>query len=95
MSLRAKITLYVISLHLVLVVAAAFVLREQPMLLFVAEAVFGVSVLVSVRLVRALFVPLDLMQTGAELIATEASPYARQQSLAPCAWKLAARAAPA
>jgi len=39
------------------------------MLLFVMELLFVLSVSISIRLVRALFVPLELIQTGAELIA--------------------------
>lgn len=69
MKLRAKITLYVIALHAVLAGAATFILVERPMLLFAVEAVFVVSVIISIRLVGALFVPIDLLQTGAELIA--------------------------
>src|SRR5687768_3751450 len=68
MKLRAKITLYLIALHAVLAAAATFILIERPMLLFAVEAAFIVSVMISIRLVRALFVPLDLIQTGAELI---------------------------
>jgi two-component system, NtrC family, nitrogen regulation sensor histidine kinase NtrY len=66
--LRAKITLYLIALHAVLAGAATFILIERPMLLFAVEAAFFISVILSFRLVRALFVPLDLIQTGAELI---------------------------
>lgn len=69
MKLRAKITLYLIALHAVLTGAATFILIERPMLLFAVEGAFVLSVLISIRLVRALFVPLDLIQTGAELIA--------------------------
>ena len=69
MRLRAKITLYLIALHAVLAGASTFILIERPMLLFAVEAAFAVSVLVSIRLVKALFVPLDLIETGAELIA--------------------------
>jgi two-component system, NtrC family, nitrogen regulation sensor histidine kinase NtrY len=68
MRLRAKIILYVIALHLVLGGAAVFILMEQPLLLFAVELVFVVSIAISVRLIRGLFVPLDLIQTGAELI---------------------------
>jgi two-component system, NtrC family, nitrogen regulation sensor histidine kinase NtrY len=68
MKLRAKITLYLIALHAVLAGAATFILIERPMLLFAVEAAFIVSVMISIRLVAALFVPLDLIQTGAELI---------------------------
>jgi two-component system, NtrC family, nitrogen regulation sensor histidine kinase NtrY len=69
MTLRSRILVYLVSLHLVLAAAAVFVLLEKPILLFVVEGLFVLSVLISIRLVRALFVPLDLIQTGAELIA--------------------------
>src|SRR5260221_13409396 len=38
-------------------------------LLFAVEACFVISIIVSVRLAQALFVPLELIRTGAELIA--------------------------
>jgi signal transduction histidine kinase len=69
MRLRAKITLYLIALHAMLAGASTFILIERPGLLFAVEAVFVLSVIVSIRLVKALFVPLDLIETGAELIA--------------------------
>lgn len=69
MSLRAKIVAYFITLHLVTAVAAVIVLIERPVLLFAVEALFILSILISYRLVRALFVPLDLLRTGAELMA--------------------------
>ncbi|HEV8433565.1 MAG TPA: ATP-binding protein [Thermoanaerobaculia bacterium] len=69
MSLRNKILLYFVILHVVLAAAAVFVLMENELMLFVVEAIFVVSILVSYRLVRALFIPLDLIATGAELIA--------------------------
>lgn len=69
MTLRSKILLYFVVLHLILAAAAVFVFLENPYLLFVVEALFVVSILVSYRLVHALFVPLDLIATGAELIA--------------------------
>src|SRR5688572_24860036 len=69
MKLRAKIILYIVVLHVVLASAAVFILIERPMLLFAVEALFALSVVISIRLVRALFVPLELIQTGAELIA--------------------------
>jgi two-component system nitrogen regulation sensor histidine kinase NtrY len=69
MSLRARIIAYIAGMHLILGVAAALVFAEKPMLLFVVEAVFAISVAISVWLIRALFVPLELIQTGAELIA--------------------------
>jgi signal transduction histidine kinase len=69
MTLRAKILAYIIGLHVVLGAAAVFFLLEEPMMLFAVEALFVISIAISFRLVRALFVPLDLIQTGAELIA--------------------------
>jgi signal transduction histidine kinase len=69
MTLRGKILIYIIALHAVLAGAAFAFLLEQTPLLFVVEALFLLSVLISIRLVRVLFVPLDLIQTGAELIA--------------------------
>ena len=69
MRLRAKIIVYVIALHAILAAASAFILLERPLLLFAVEAVFVFSIAISVKLIRGLFVPLDLIQTGAELIA--------------------------
>jgi two-component system nitrogen regulation sensor histidine kinase NtrY len=69
MRLRAKINLYLIALHAVLAGASTFILIERPMLLFAVEAAFVLSVIISLRLVKALFVPIDLIETGAELIA--------------------------
>ena len=68
MTLRAKILLWFVVLHLILGAAAVFVLLENRMLLFAVEALFIVSIIVSWRLIRALFVPLELIQTGAQLI---------------------------
>ena len=67
-SLRSKILVYLIALHLILGATAVVVLLHQPLLLFAIELIFFISIIVSYRLVRALFVPLDLISTGAELI---------------------------
>src|SRR3954467_10468436 len=69
MTLRGKIIIYVIALHAVLAAAAFAFLLDQTELLFVVEALFVLSIIISMRFVRVLFVPLDLIQTGAELIA--------------------------
>jgi signal transduction histidine kinase len=69
MRLRSKITIYLVALHAVLAAAATFILIEQPFSLFALEAAFVLSVILSIRLVSALFVPIDLIETGAELIA--------------------------
>jgi len=67
--LRTKIITYIVALHAVLAGVAVVFLLERPNLLFAAELLFVVSVVISVRLVQAIFVPLELIQTGAELIA--------------------------
>jgi nitrogen fixation/metabolism regulation signal transduction histidine kinase len=68
-SLRTRLVAYIVALHLVLGCLAAFVLMDDPPWLFAAEAVFAISIVISIVLLRALFVPVDLIQTGAELIA--------------------------
>ncbi|HJQ40255.1 MAG TPA: PAS domain-containing protein, partial [Thermoanaerobaculia bacterium] len=68
MTLRAKFTLYLIALHLVLAAAAFWILIENRPLLFVVEVLFVLLVLGGISLVRRLLVPLDLIHTGAELI---------------------------
>jgi len=69
MPLRAKIITWFVVLHVVFAGAAVFVLMHNLELLFAVEGCFVVSIIVSVRLARALFVPLELIRTGAELIA--------------------------
>ncbi len=69
MSLRGKIIAYLIALNVIVGTAAVIVLIEKPLLLFVVEALFVIEILISIRLLRAFFVPLDLIRTGAELIA--------------------------
>ncbi len=68
MTLRTKFTLYLAGMHLVLGVAAFFILVENRALLFLVEGLFLVLLIGGIALVRALFVPLDLIRTGAELI---------------------------
>jgi nitrogen fixation/metabolism regulation signal transduction histidine kinase len=67
-TLRARITAWFVALHLLLAAAGVFVLLKYPLWLFVVEAAFIVSILISYRVLRALFVPLDLVRTGAQLI---------------------------
>lgn len=68
MTLRTKLLLYFIALHVVLAAAAAWLLVEYPLWLFVAEIAFALSLVIAYRLTRALFLPLDLIRTGSELI---------------------------
>ena len=68
MSLRAKIIAYLVLIHGVLAAISFLVLREDPLWLLAVEGLFVLSVVLGFFLVRAFFVPLDLIRTGAELI---------------------------
>jgi nitrogen fixation/metabolism regulation signal transduction histidine kinase len=68
MSLRSKIIAYLILIHAVLAVISFVVLRENRLWLLVVEGLFVLSIVLGFLLVRAFFVPLDLIRTGAELI---------------------------
>jgi len=67
MTLRTKFILHLIAVHVALAIAAGLLLARTPWL-FAVEAALVISVAVGWRIVRALFVPLDLIRTGAELI---------------------------
>jgi nitrogen fixation/metabolism regulation signal transduction histidine kinase len=68
MTLRTKLLLWFIVLHLVFAGLAVAVLLEHQDWLFFAEVVFVISIIISYRMVNALFVPIELIRTGAELI---------------------------
>jgi nitrogen fixation/metabolism regulation signal transduction histidine kinase len=68
MSLRAKILAYLVAIHVVLGGLAFFALVDRPWLLLLAEVLFVASALTGYLLVKAFFVPLELIRTGAELI---------------------------
>jgi len=68
MSLRAKIIAYLVLIHAVLAVISFLVLRENRLWLLAVEGLFVLSIVLGVMLVRAFFVPLELIRTGAELI---------------------------
>jgi nitrogen fixation/metabolism regulation signal transduction histidine kinase len=68
MSLRAKIIAYLVLIHAVLAAISIFVLREDRLWLAAVEGLFVLSIVLGIMLVRAFFVPLDLIRTGAELI---------------------------
>src|SRR5258706_2313374 len=68
MSLRAKILLYLVLIHAILAVISFVVLRENRLWLLAVEGLFVFSIVLGALLVRAFFVPLDLIRTGAELI---------------------------
>lgn len=68
MTLRTKLLLWFIVLHLVLAAAAVVILLEHQDWLFAVELGFVMSIVVSYRMVNALFVPIELIRTGSELI---------------------------
>lgn len=68
MSLRAKIIVYLVLIHAVLAVISFVVLRQDPWWLLAVEGLFILSVVLGFSLVRAFFIPLSLIRTGAELI---------------------------
>ena len=69
LSLRAKIVAYLMAIHLAMAAVAFLALRGNGLYLLAAEALFAISALLGFLLVRAFFVPLGLIRTGAELIA--------------------------
>jgi two-component system, NtrC family, nitrogen regulation sensor histidine kinase NtrY len=68
MTLRTKLLLWFIVLHLVFAGLSVVMLLEHQEWLFVVEVSFVISILISYRMVNALFVPMELIRTGAELI---------------------------
>jgi nitrogen fixation/metabolism regulation signal transduction histidine kinase len=68
MSLRAKILAYLVLIHVILGGITVYALTGRPVLLLVAEALFVASAVIGYLLVRAFFVPLELIRTGAELM---------------------------
>ncbi len=67
-SLRTKIVLYLVLIHLVLGAISVFALKDDRWLLLGVEALFVLSIALGWMLVRSFFVPLDLIRTGAELM---------------------------
>lgn len=68
MSLRAKVVLYLVLIHVVLGAISFLALRESRWLLLAVEGLFVLSIALGWMLVRSFFVPLDLIRTGAELM---------------------------
>lgn len=68
MSLRAKLLVYLGALHAALAVATGWALRDHPVWLLTAELAFAGSILLGILLVRAFFLPLELIRGGTQLI---------------------------
>ncbi len=67
-SARGWFLFYLFLTHTGLAVAGVYLLRDRPLWLFVAEAVFLLLLLLGFRLVRGMFVPIDLIRTGTTLL---------------------------
>ena len=68
MSLRLKFIVYLAVVHLPFGALAVYVLQKNRPLLFGVEALFLVSFLAGLRLIRSLFGSLDLIRSGAQFI---------------------------
>lgn len=68
LSLRSKIFLHLLAVHVILAVIAFIVLMENRLWLLAVEVLFALSLSIGYSLLRAFFVPLDLIRTGAELM---------------------------
>lgn len=68
MTLRFKVSWYLILLHVALASCAFLLFREKPLWFVLAELLLILSVLVGFRLVKAFFLPVEMIQTGTELI---------------------------
>jgi signal transduction histidine kinase len=68
LSLRAKVILYLVLIHVVLGAISILALRENRWLLLAVEGLFVLSIALGWMLVKSFFVPLDLIRTGAELM---------------------------
>src|SRR5690349_10115029 len=67
-SLRTKLSFYLVAVHLALGAAAFQALRDRPAWLLAAEVAFAISLAAGFFLVRAFFLPLELIRGGTELI---------------------------
>src|SRR5262245_55760666 len=67
--LRNKIILYLVLAHLAFGGIGCRALQQNRIWLLVVEALLAVSIIAGAYLVRAFFVPLELIRTGTELIA--------------------------
>lgn len=68
MTLRRKLIFYLVLIHLFFGVVAAFVIYDQPTWFFAIEVVFALSFWLGYRLIHSMFVPLELIGTGSDLI---------------------------
>ena len=68
MSLRVKLILYLVAVHLLFAGVAVYLLIENRVWLLAVEALFLVSLAVGFRLIRNLFGTIELINTGAQFL---------------------------
>lgn len=67
-SLQAQFILYLILIHLLFAGVALYLLQQNRLWLFAVEAVFVISLVIGIKLIRALFGTLELINTGVQFI---------------------------
>jgi nitrogen fixation/metabolism regulation signal transduction histidine kinase len=68
LSLRGKFTIYLLVFHAVFAGVVAYLLLDRRLWLLAVELVALLSLLVGLRLIHALFAPLALVRSGADLL---------------------------
>ena len=68
MSLRLKLTLYLVVVHLLFAGVAVYLLLQNRVWLLAVEALFTISLAVGFRLMKNLFGTIELINTGAQFI---------------------------
>jgi nitrogen fixation/metabolism regulation signal transduction histidine kinase len=71
MKLLHRFIAYLVLLHIVFIIPSYYVFRENKLLLFAVEAFYVLSFCTGIVLVRLMFKPLELIDTGTELIGEE------------------------
>ncbi|HVG21973.1 MAG TPA: ATP-binding protein [Blastocatellia bacterium] len=68
MSLRLKLTLYLVAVHLLFAGVAVYLLLQNRVWLLAVEALFAISLAVGFHLMKNLFGTIELINTGAQFI---------------------------
>ncbi|HEX8090094.1 MAG TPA: HAMP domain-containing protein, partial [Blastocatellia bacterium] len=68
MSLRLKLTLYLVAVHLLFAGVAVYLLLQNRVWLLAVEALFTISLAVGFHLMKNLFGTIELINTGAQFI---------------------------
>lgn len=68
MNLRRKFVLYLLLVHVVFAAAVVYLLWDRRLWLLGMEAFFAVSFVIALKLFRGLFLPLELISSGAQFM---------------------------